>query len=102
MSPPAALSHETCSYVVLTFNPASPFFNQPSLLQERSEIPAPIVHVSQVGELQDSHIYQVAGSKSEFERVKDQVMASLREQEGVAGVKVLEEPKMRAKRGGEF
>lgn len=101
MSPPPALSHETHTYLTLTLLPNTALFTDPSSLQARS-LPIPVSHVSQVGELQDSHIYQVDAPKVEFERVKAQVLASLREQEGVAGVSVMQEPKLRAKRGGEF
>lgn len=100
MAPPPALSHSTHAYLTLTFPPSSPFISNPALLSSyTSSLPAPISHISQVGELQDSHIYQVNVPKSEFERVKEQVLAGLK---GMGKVRVMEEPKMRAKRGGEL
>ena len=100
MAPPPALSYDTHIYLTLTLKPDTPLFHDPRSLQSRS-LPVGVTHVAQIGELQDSHIYQIDGPKSEFERVKAQVLASLREQQGVVKVEVMPEPKMRVKRSAE-
>jgi hypothetical protein len=57
-------------------------------------------HVSQVGELRDSHIYQIKDvDKSQWEAVKEQVMNALKSTDGVGSVQELK-PAQRAKRGG--
>lgn len=110
MSPPPALDHAANTYLSLTFPASSPYIHNPSSL---SRLPsgtaspsanAPsfqliqLHHVSQVGELEDSHIYQVDGvDKSEWERVKGQVLGALKGDQGVAAVQELV-PRVRAKR----
>lgn len=109
---PPVLSHSDHTYLTLTLKPHTSLYTSPELLTTTplslsppatSPSPIHLTYISQIGELADSHIYQVDRPiKSEFERVKDQVLAVLREQEGVVGVKVLGGVKMRAKRGGEL
>lgn len=111
MSPPPTLNHATNTYLSLTFPPSSPYLHNPSSLnlpsassdqQSAAESPAfqliQLHHISQVGELEDSHIYQVGGvDKSEWERVRGQVLGALKEDKGVAVVQELK-PKTRVKR----
>ncbi|KAG7531972.1 hypothetical protein FFLO_03979 [Filobasidium floriforme] len=111
MAPPPALSYSTHAYLTITLKPNTPLFDNPQTLGTPDSpspslvksLPVPLVYVSQVGELVDSHIYQVDASKEVFKEVKEQVLESLRELkgEGVLKVDVMEEPKMRIKRGGE-
>lgn len=111
MAPPPALSYSTHAYLTLTLKPNTPLFDNPQTLGTpdspspslAKSLPVPLVYVGQVGELVDSHIYQVDATKEVFEGVKEQVLESLRELkgEGVLKVDVMEEPKMRMKRGGE-
>lgn len=117
MTPPVPLDHAHNAYLTLVFSPSSPYLSSPPASLRPHDLPPTIhhlAHVSQVGELKDSHVYQVefetdAGPltnhpsarldpKKEFDRVKDQVVDSLKRQQGVDRVMVLAEPRMRAKR----
>lgn len=110
MAPPPALDHAANTYLSLTFPASSPYIHDPSLLKDIPPSTQPpsaqpgafqliqLHHVSQVGELEDSHIYQVDGvDKSEWERVKGQVVGALKGDQGVAAVQELV-PRVRAKR----
>ena len=111
MSPPPALDHAANTYLSLTFPSSSPYMHNPSSLTRLPSSDADaqsantrafqliqLHHVSQVGELEDSHIYQVDGvDKSEWERVKGQVLGALKGDQGVAVVQELV-PRVRAKR----
>lgn len=108
MAPPPTLDHASNTYLALTFPPTSPYIQNPSSLKhlsppsEQSENRAfqlvQLHHVSQVGELEDSHIYQVDGvDKTEWERVKDQVLGALKGDRGVRAVQELK-PRVRVKR----
>ncbi|KAJ9105309.1 hypothetical protein QFC21_001677 [Naganishia friedmannii] len=113
MSPPA-LNYAANTYLSLTFPPSSPYIHNPSSLtgisnntphsaqytdaDARNFQTVQLQHVSQVGELQDSHIYQVDGvDKSEWERVREQVLGALKGDKGVSAVQELK-AKTRAKR----
>lgn len=115
MSPPA-LNYAANTYLSLTFPPSSPYIHNPSSLTSISDTDTntnsahrsndgarnfqmiQLQHVSQVGELEDSHIYQVDGvDKSEWERVREQVLGALKGDRGVSAVQELK-AKARAKR----
>ncbi|KAJ9107038.1 hypothetical protein QFC19_002907 [Naganishia cerealis] len=113
MSPPT-LNYAANTYLSLTFPPSSPYIHNPSALtgipNSGSDTPQPtaegtrsfqmvqLQHVSQVGALEDSHIYQVDGvDKSEWERVREQVLGALKGDKGVTAVQELQ-PKTRSKR----
>jgi hypothetical protein len=101
MSQPPNLQFNAHSYLtVTTLNPPPP-----SLLQQRSSNPIPLSYVSTVGSLPDEHIYQIDNTprgSEQYEQIKADVIRTLQGTEGVKGVKMMEEPKMRVKRGGEF
>lgn len=108
MPPPPTLDHATNTYLSLTFPPTSPYIHNPTSLkrlptppeqqQNRAFQLVQLHHVSQVGELEDSHIYQVDGvDKTQWDRVKDQVLGALKGDKGVGVVQELQ-PRVRVKR----
>ncbi|KAJ9120833.1 hypothetical protein QFC22_002767 [Naganishia vaughanmartiniae] len=114
MSPPS-LNYAANTYLSLTFPASSPYIHNPSSLTVipntspssgahmhdgggRNFQMVQLQHVSQVGELEDSHIYQVDGvDKSEWERVREQVLGALKGDKGVSAVQELK-ARARAKR----
>jgi hypothetical protein len=95
MSAPPALDYIHSTYLSITFPPTSPYYSSPDTFS----LSTPITHVSQIGELKDSHVYRVGVEKDEWEGIKDRVMQEARGVLGVAQVKELV-PAQRAKRGG--
>ncbi len=94
-APPPAIDYAHSTYLSIIFPPTSPFYSAPSTLS----LYTPVTHVSQVGELKDSHVYQVGVEKNEWDTIKDRVMNEIRALPGVAVVSELK-PTMRTKRGG--
>ena len=115
---PPILSHTDHTYLTLTLSPHSTLYTSPQLLStfplsfhpstsssssSSASLASPInlTYISPIGELPDSHIFQIdRPGKTEFEKVKDQILGVLREHEGVLGVEVLGAGRMRSKRGG--
>ncbi len=106
---PAALDFAHSTYLSITFPASSRFFSAPGSLHLPDVGASPaapdtasspgLTYVSPVGELPDAHIYAVQGvAGGEWERVREQVLRSVKRVDGVGRVEELK-PKMRAKRG---
>lgn len=100
MAPPPNLSYSDSTYLTIIFPHSSPFIHQPTLFSPSPPLPYPLTHISQIGELEDSHIYKVEVDKSTWDDVKEQVLRGLKGNVDVGSVREMEEPKMRVKRGG--
>lgn len=92
---PQTLDHSLNTYLALSLRPTSSFMHNPANIAQY--VPAAqLTHIGNVGQLADVHLFSVP--KSEWERVNEQVLATLKSLDGVESVEV-QVPKQRAKRG---
>ena len=89
------LNYNANTYLAITLSPGSQYLQSPpSLVEEHSSL----VHVGNVGQLEDVHLYGVPNVV--WQRDGDNIVNFLKELEGVSGVDV-QIPQMRSKRGGD-
>ncbi|KAF9265711.1 hypothetical protein L218DRAFT_957338 [Marasmius fiardii PR-910] len=89
------MNYDLNTYIAITLDPGSSLFQSP--VSVASVHPA-LVHVGQVGELKDVQLVSVP--KSEWNTIRDDILASLRSSQGIVGVEV-QQLKQRVKRGGD-
>lgn len=94
---PLQLNHASNAYLTVYFRPSSSFLADPSSIN--SVHPA-LTHVGPVGALKDVQVLSV--SKFEWDRVSDEILASLSSRGDIEKVEVQDEPKARVKRSSEF
>lgn len=89
------LDYNANTYIAVTLSPGSQYLQSPpSLVEGHSSL----VHVGNVGQLEDVHLYGVP--KAVWQREGDNILDFLKEQAGVSGVHV-QIPRTRSRRGGD-
>jgi len=89
------LNYNTNTYLAVTLSPGSQYLQRPASLVERH---SSLVHVGNVGQLEDVQLYSVP--KAVWQREEEDILEILKELQGVSRVDV-QIPQTRSKRGGD-
>ncbi len=89
------LNYNTNTYLAVTLSPGSQYLQSPASLVESH---SSLVHVGNVGQLEDVQLYSVP--KAVWQREEADILEILKELQGVSRVDV-QIPRTRSKRGGD-